>query len=145
MSIKFILESRIHLLLQGRSFNPLRILFGFKSRKTSSQVIPHKVSEACHSTTQGRGLWWEFLRAKTAKVRWVRVREKSTWTTVPLQSGRLQRAAMYAVNFAQKFMSSSIKALAVLRYTFSFFTYSGLFFCFSFPCMSLSIFIICSF
>ena len=59
----------------------------------------------------------------------MRAKEKSRWTTVLLQSRRLQRVALYTVNFSRNFMLSSMRALAVMRYTFSFFTYSGLFSC----------------
>ena len=129
MGVRFILELRIRLLRQGRNINPSRILFGFKWRKTSSRVTPHKGSMACHSTMRGRGFWWKSLGAKIARDRWVRARGERRWITVPLQSGRLQRVALYALNCDQKCMSSSMTALATMRYSFSFFTYFGFFSC----------------
>ena len=68
-----------------------------------------------------------FMRAKSVRARWMRARRKSGWTAVPLWSGRLQRVALYTVNFARKFMSSKMRPLAVMRYSFSFFTYSSFF------------------
>ena len=50
---------------------------------------------------------------------------------VPLWSRRLQRVALYALNCDQKCLSSSMKALATMRYSFSFFTSFGFFFVFA--------------
>ena len=69
---EFILESRIRLLCQGCSVSPSGILFGFKWRKTSSQVTPHSGAMACHSTTQGWDIWSKSLGAMIAWRRWVR-------------------------------------------------------------------------
>ena len=54
---------------------------------------------------------------------------RSWWTMVPLWSARLQRVAVYALNCKRMSMSSSKRALAAIRYSFSIFTPSSLFSC----------------
>ena len=51
VGVRFILKSRIGLLRRGPSVSPTRTLCGFKSRRTSSRVSPHRRAMACHPTT----------------------------------------------------------------------------------------------